>query len=330
ILSVVRMIAKNFRVFPAGCKLNGVQCDLSNPFTEGGYANIIKGEYRGHSICVKAVRLYKAEDSTASLQVKAKEYALWAHLSHPNILTFYGVYVPPNSSYPRICLVSRWMNNGDLKSYLRKVSNSPRTLLLFDVITGLKYLHENGIIHADLKATNVLIPDIGHAVICDFGISRIKFSTTNPISTGTHNWTSPELILQHENIPSEKSDIWSFGCLCYEVLAGKEPFYCCLAYPQLFLAMMNGKNPLDASSSDTCHHLIPPCMQTLLRECWHSKPSDRPTSRDIYEQFRQLGIPDNRLPAVNDDAVLREVRKARTHVEIDYDEVQRILERVSN
>ncbi|KXN80646.1 Mitogen-activated protein kinase kinase kinase 12 [Leucoagaricus sp. SymC.cos] len=130
ILSLVRVIAKNFRIFPAGCELNEVQCDLSNPLTEGGYANIIKGEYKGQLICVKAVRLCSAGDNTTSLRVEAKEYALWAHLSHPNILTFYGVYVPSNSSYPRICIVSRWMKNGDLKSYLCKVSNSPRTLLI--------------------------------------------------------------------------------------------------------------------------------------------------------------------------------------------------------
>ncbi|KXN89127.1 Serine/threonine-protein kinase HT1 [Leucoagaricus sp. SymC.cos] len=154
ILSIIRIIAKFSRVFPTGCELVGVECDLHNPLAEGGYATIIKGEYKGNTVCVKAVRLCTTKDNTASFRAEAKEYALLAHLSHPHILPFYGVYVPSESQYQhqRICLVSQWMQNGDLKVYLRDFPNSPKMLLLFDVITGLQYLHKIGIIHADLKA----------------------------------------------------------------------------------------------------------------------------------------------------------------------------------
>ncbi|KXN93321.1 Cell division control protein 7, partial [Leucoagaricus sp. SymC.cos] len=223
ILSIVRMVAKFTQIFPLNLELKGVECNLSDPYAYGGFADIIKGNYKGHPVCVKAVRIYSACDNTSNLQAEAKEFALWAHLSHLNILPFYGVYVSEHPKNPRICIVSQWMQNGDLRSYLRSFPNSPKILLvlfqLFDVISGLHYLHENCIIHADLKAANVLVTESGRAVLGDFGLSRVVsgFSTPIPIVKGTHNWTAPELILDEESVPSEKSDIWSFGCVCYEV-----------------------------------------------------------------------------------------------------------------
>lgn len=91
---------------------------------------------------------------------------MWAHLSHPNILSFYGVYLEK-----RICIISPWMEKGELSSYLGNFPQIPRMPLVsiplingspmvqnnhqvFDIITGLLYLHQSGIVHGDLKAVS--------------------------------------------------------------------------------------------------------------------------------------------------------------------------------
>ncbi|KXN83511.1 Mitogen-activated protein kinase kinase kinase 3 [Leucoagaricus sp. SymC.cos] len=91
---------------------------------------------------------------------------------------------------------------------------------LHDVISGLEYLHDFGIVHADLKAKNVLVSESKRAVLADFGASRISEAlptTSVNGATGTPYWMAPELLIEEGSSPSRESDVWSFGCLCYEV-----------------------------------------------------------------------------------------------------------------
>ncbi|KXN83462.1 Serine/threonine-protein kinase HT1 [Leucoagaricus sp. SymC.cos] len=330
ILSVIRMVATSTLVYPTSCKLDGVVCDLTRLLTSGGYEDIFQGKYQGHAVCVKSVHLYVTRDNTSNLQAQAKEFALWAHLSHPNILPFLGVYTPPKLRSPElICIVSQYTPNGDLSTYLREVPDCPKLLLLFDVVSGLKYLHENDIIHADLKAANVVVSETGHAMICDFGISRIRSGfTTNAISMGTMSWTAPELFRIDDSKPTEKSDIWSFGCLCYEVMMGEPPYNGYSDYQLVAILVSHKRNPFD--SSDLNIDQIDPWLRLLLLKCWDfDEPSSRPTCKDIYEQFQKMDIQDNRSPLINDDPALKEAKRAKVGVEINHGQVYSILQKAS-
>lgn len=179
----------------------------------------------------------------------AKEAVLWAHLSHGNILPFYGVYIQPTSG--RICIISPWMDRGDLSAHLSKCPDTPRFPLVHvqmpfiviplliircqvrDIVAGLRYLHTLGIVHGDLKAVspcsvvcrckelittqkNVLMSDKGHALIANFGISHFIVSITSTrLSDDSARWMAPELHAGRS--PTLRSDMWSFGCVCYEV-----------------------------------------------------------------------------------------------------------------
>ncbi|KXN82473.1 hypothetical protein AN958_02525 [Leucoagaricus sp. SymC.cos] len=113
ILSLLSKLSKSAQVFPARCKLTAVQCNLNIPLHQGGFGYVCKGIYNSHTVCVKAVRLYAEEKASARfLRAQAKELILWSHLSHPNIVPFYGVWVPDETA--QICMVSPWMTNGDL------------------------------------------------------------------------------------------------------------------------------------------------------------------------------------------------------------------------
>lgn len=117
-----------------------------------------------------------------------KEIIVWAHLSHPNILPFYGVYL--DDELQRICLLSPWMEKGNLREYLGEHPSTPWSPLVsvveqvqtkgifqkihsafqvLDIIDGLQYLHALDIIHGDLKAVRPFVPSRGQRFIRTLG-----------------------------------------------------------------------------------------------------------------------------------------------------------------
>ncbi|KXN84621.1 Serine/threonine-protein kinase HT1 [Leucoagaricus sp. SymC.cos] len=137
---------------------------------EGGSGAIYKTKYDNEPVCVKVLHLPGGEKRKKKLRVRAisisaglasraqyrllqalaGEVIFWAHISHPNIIPLLGIY---DSKGPdsRVCLVSPWMGNGDLCRYLKDHPTSRRIPLIYDIISGLEYLHSLSIVHADLK-----------------------------------------------------------------------------------------------------------------------------------------------------------------------------------
>ncbi|KXN84357.1 Dual specificity protein kinase zak2 [Leucoagaricus sp. SymC.cos] len=188
----------------------------------GGFCDIKRGQYGDQTLCLKVVRLFRKAKSDEIIKQFAKEAILWSRLNHPNILPFYGVYY--QGKQKKMCLVSPWMDNGNLVNYLQENPTAPRRPFICDVIAGLQYLHDNNIIHGDLKGVNVLVNAEGRACISDFGFSSVlidqAISQTMPTSQnlgGTVRWTAPELLDEPEAYPSKASDVWAFGCVCYQV-----------------------------------------------------------------------------------------------------------------
>ncbi|KAH0589951.1 hypothetical protein H2248_000137 [Termitomyces sp. 'cryptogamus'] len=116
----------------------------------GGFADIYKGIFRSHEVCIKMVRLYQSAPLAYFMKDICKEAILWKQLRHPNVLPFYGIY----RYMGRIAFVAPWMKNGDIVEYLRDYPSSDRAVLTYDVINGLEFLHKNGIIHGDLKGVS--------------------------------------------------------------------------------------------------------------------------------------------------------------------------------
>lgn len=129
-------LAKFAQVYPRCYELHGIQYS-HEPISEGGFANVHKGTYRNRMLCLKIVRqvnvkivvrvivvaVSKTDTSTCVVQMHINELALWAHLSHPNILPFFGVFSVGGAR--NICLVSPRMGNGDLRDYLSRTPQCP-------------------------------------------------------------------------------------------------------------------------------------------------------------------------------------------------------------
>ncbi|KXN82314.1 Serine/threonine-protein kinase HT1 [Leucoagaricus sp. SymC.cos] len=344
-LSLLLRLSRLFQVFPASYELRGIECDLNKPIYEGGFGYVCKASHKGHIVCVKAVRLFQRQDSTKQLQALAKELILWSHLSHPNVVPFYGVWVP-DTAVARICLVSPWMESGNLAQYLGRFPHIPQLLLLSDVSAGLEFLHRSKIIHADLKACNVLVSDDGRAMITDFGASHIALtcSDTSTQTAISPQWTAPELFKSDRARPTQASDVWAFGCVIYEVwmhfpsfelysellgkvTTGKTPFYNMTSL-QVISSLMKGKiTPLRTDPNRGAIQIDKP-LKTLMKRCWIYDEKERPTAEAIDQFFKDLQLQDNRPLSATDHFALTSVHRANAGITIDYERVYQILDQV--
>ncbi|KAF9449298.1 kinase-like protein [Macrolepiota fuliginosa MF-IS2] len=230
------------------------------------------------------------------------------------------------------------MDNGDLCDFLESHPRGPRNIFVFDIINGLSYLHELGIVHGDLKGKNVLISDDERALIADFGISYVAMSTRHTTSPkGSVRWSAPELFADEHNengsevyaLPTPESDIWSFSCVCYEVFARKMPFY---QYPRDNKVMATLLRGEEIPTRPTSHGPdgIDDFMWDIMKKCWNYAPKERPTCSEllqlILEHLKPMVSP--RQAQTEDGHAFWKAMKAESNEEFNYQEACQILTRL--
>ncbi|THU99670.1 kinase-like protein, partial [Dendrothele bispora CBS 962.96] len=284
ILSVMIHLSRKSNLYPNCLMLDNVTKIGDHPAAAGGFGEVWKGSIGGQTACLKVVKIYDDSDVKKLLKEFVKEAILWRQLDHPNVLPFLGLYFL-DTTKQRVCLISPWMNNGNLRQFLRDSADSSidrSRVVVYDIACGLRYLHEKKIVHGDLKGENILITLTGRAVVADFGLSRkvsessiTRFSSlsTNGYAKGSTRWLAPECLLDGGN-STYSSDIYAFACVCYETFTGFVPFY---EFPQdisVVFQLSAGRRParpLDKSDlSDS--------MWEIMQECWSQEPSMRPTA----------------------------------------------------
>ncbi|KAJ7633427.1 hypothetical protein DFH06DRAFT_692077 [Mycena polygramma] len=258
----------------------------AHPVAAGSFGDVWKGYIRGETVSVKVMRVYEETDTEALLKEFCHEALIWRQLSHPNLLPFFGAYFLEGTRR-QLCLVSPWMENGDMDRYLK---DNPvgvnRLSLVLDIALGLDHLHNWKLVHGDLKARNVLITRSGRAVLADFGLSSVTdskiFSSASSFkSGGTMRWQAPELFPGGRN--SFASDVYAFSCVCYEVFTGNVPFHDLPTDVAVMYQVMHGQRPGHSSS-------IPDDIWTLMTECWAQDPQDRLLAEQIVFRFRDRPI----------------------------------------
>ena len=155
-----------------------------------------------------------------------REASLLRNLDHPGIVKFHDSFI--DGSF--FCIVTEYCEGGDLDMKIadtrKKHKNIPEAQViewLIQLLLAMQYMHERRVLHRDLKARNIFLRN-NMIKIGDFGISRILMGTKDMASTfvGTPYYMSPE-VLKHEGYNS-KSDVWSIGCILYEMCALKHAF----------------------------------------------------------------------------------------------------------
>ena len=136
------------------------------------------------------------------------------------------------------------------------------------VLQGLQYLHDQGVIHRDIKGANILTTKDGTVKLADFGVSTSTLAGPDKEAqvVGTPYWMAPEII--QLSGATSASDIWSVGCTVIELLQGKPPYHNLAAMPALFAIVNDDHPPLPEGVSPVgalvslCHpwRFLAPCL----------------------------------------------------------------------
>lgn len=118
------------------------------------------------------------------------------------------------------------------------------------VLHGLHYLHEQGVIHRDIKGANILTTKEGVVKLADFGVATKAAGLHESAVVGTPYWMAPEVI--ELSGATTASDIWSLGCTVIELLDGKPPYHKLQPMPALFRIVNDDHPPLPETASPVC------------------------------------------------------------------------------
>ncbi|KAJ3994635.1 hypothetical protein F5050DRAFT_1575245 [Lentinula boryana] len=225
-----------------------------------------------------------AETTPRSLFLR--ETAIWKKLSHPNVLELYGA--SSASGDPPWFFVSPYMQNGSLAEYLQNVPKEWDLLrFVHEIAQGMEYLHSQGVLHGDLKASNILVDDDIHCAISDFGQSEMRSEAYRLSGTapphGTVRWQAPEILAGFNQLTVEM-DVYAFAVCCTEVLSlGRMPW-------PLYDDMQVQSHIMANQRPDVPPtYFTTPDLITLIQACWAANPLSRPPFSKIaaeLESFR--------------------------------------------
>jgi len=197
--------------------------------------------------------------------------------NHPNVVIFYGISLTPLS------IITEYCSNGSLYSYLQKNAtlNTNATInIIMGVLNGMVHLQEENIVHRDLACRNILLDDKLNPKISDFGLSRLLVEENSVGQTksdiGPIRHMAPESILAREY--SEKSDVWSFGVVLYEIITREVP-YKHLIHAQVAGLVSSGQVKLEFTPSQKEKW---PQIADVMEMCFQFKSDERPTFKQIF------------------------------------------------
>ncbi|KAM1318354.1 hypothetical protein ACFX14_003674 [Malus domestica] len=259
-------------------ELDPRQLKFGNKVASGSCGDLYKGTYCTQEVAIKVLKPECVNPDM--LKDFAQEVYIMRKVRHKNVVQFIGAC----TKHPSLCIVTEYMPGGSVYDYLHKqkgVFKLPSLLkVAIDVSKGMTYLHQNNIIHRDLKAANLLMDENEVVKVADFGVARVKSqSGVMTAETGTYRWMAPEVI---EHKPYDhKADIFSFGVVLWELLTGKLPYEYLTPLQAAVGVAQKGLRP-------TIPKNAPPKLAELLEKCWQQDPASRPDFSEIIEILQTL------------------------------------------
>ncbi|XP_034215235.1 serine/threonine-protein kinase STY46-like isoform X3 [Prunus dulcis] len=243
----------------------------------GSYGDLFQGSFCGQAVAIKVLSM---EHLNETMREFTQEVYIMRKVRHKNVVQLIGACTKP----PKLCIVTEFLSGGSMYDFVHKQTGAISLQFLLrvaiDVSRGMNYLHQNNIIHRDLKAANLLMDDNGVVKVADFGIARVQAqSGVMTAETGTYRWMAPEVI---EHKPYDhKADVFSFGVVLWELLTGKLPYENLTPLQAAVGVVQKGLRP-------TIPRHTNPMLMELMERCWQQDPSLRPEFSEIVKMLQHI------------------------------------------
>ncbi|KAL1603562.1 hypothetical protein SLS60_005150 [Paraconiothyrium brasiliense] len=269
---------------------------------KGAYGRVFKGKNRNNDglVAIKIIDIDSVdyeEMTTKNLSETLKEINILQQLRDSKARPYVNIIEEARSVHNELWIVSEYASGGSVNTLMKPTMNLrdpgpglPEKFIIpiaRELALGLKYVHEAGVLHRDLKCNNILILEDGRVQLCDFGVSGQLEPESSKRSTivGTPYWMAPELqnewikdahpqsrIRPNDILYGSEVDIWAYGCTVYEMATGFPPFHRTVQWdlPDTGVPVLEGER-----HSDTLKQFISFILQP--------NPEDRPTPDKILE-----------------------------------------------
>jgi len=231
----------------------------------------------GRTVAVKRLRTDLAADPTFQARFRREAQAA-AGLNHPNIVAVYdtGEEMAPDGTHVQPYIVMEYVAGRTLRDVLndgRKVLPERALELISGVLAALEYSHRAGIVHRDIKPANVMLTPTGDVKVMDFGIARAVEEGSSSVTqtaavVGTAQYLSPEQA-RGETVDF-RSDVYSTGCLLYELLTGRPPFVGDSAFSVAYQHVREQADPPSLHNPD-----LPPALDSVVMKALSKRVEDR-------------------------------------------------------
>jgi serine/threonine protein kinase len=303
-------------IYRMQCEIDPGELTLGDMIGCGSSADVRRGKLWGTEVAVKipranpAMRALTAASASASAQPPPPSFVemeteihILSTVANPCVVRFYGVCRVPTglAIVTELCEGTLQQELVRLKSQVRAdtcwAEESCFRLLLLqwmaEIVSGLICLHSKGLIHGDLKPSNILLQQ-GQAKLCDFGCARSMYASRNSYTgQGTAGYMSPELMEGGERererdegaaaALSPKVDVFAFGSTCWSMVELKEPFE--EEAPSIFWVrdfLVSGRRLQVANEA------CPSLLKSLIDACWKHQPGERPSVHELLHTVQQL------------------------------------------
>ncbi|KAF7355893.1 Kinase-like protein [Mycena venus] len=265
--------------------ISSFEVDYGHEIGKGGFGTVYQGTWNRTEVAIKVLQNHAG--IAPSLPSLRNEIDIWSTLRHPNILQFLGA----NTLDDKPFIVMPYIPH-NAREFLRLRPSFDPLHILRDISLGLEYLHSRKICHGDLKAINVLVENSGKALLCDFGLARLKADAATrtfvhmgvPQIVGSRNWMAPEILTGSRYRVT--SDVYAFGMTLYELYTDETPLFT-IPYAELVdLVVHRGVRPERPDPGEG--RAMQDELWELAQQCWVEDPHKRPTATQLYDTVTHM------------------------------------------
>src|SRR5579859_3236316 len=242
--------------------------ELRRRVAQGGMAEV----YLGYDRRVRrqvAIKVLYGRDESFVRRFEREALAVDT-LSHEHILPLYDF----GEQSPWYYLVMPYVGSGTLRDYLLKrkqLSLEEAASFIDQIASALQYAHDHGVVHRDVKPSNILLRRDGYAYLVDFGLAKAMMGaealTTSGAMVGTPEYMAPE---QSNGLHDYRSDIYSLGVILYQMLTGRVPF---MADSPVAISLKHIQ--IEPTPPSTLNSDIPLCVEEVILKAMAKNPAER-------------------------------------------------------